>query len=165
MILYNTPAKNLTPATPLSFQIVRLDELAPRAGAALPLVKGTIQVQLALAAACQLAVMLTGDASLSAYLEHAHSLSFADLLAAGVSIAWIGACTSGAATWAQVVGQARVGASRAAIFYATQPVWAAGLAVASGMDSLTSSEVVGGLLIVSGSMLLAITDGATGGDP
>lgn len=66
--------------------------------------------------------------------------------------------TTALATWAQVVGQQRVGPSRAAIFYATQPVWAVGLACAAGLDRLTGPEVVGGGLIVAAGAVVAVMD-------
>lgn len=101
---------------------------------------------------------LSGDSTVPSYFSHALSMSASDMLVTVLGIIWIGFFTNAGSTWAQIVGQQRVGASKAAIFYASQPVWAAGLSIATGLDSLTVNEVIGGALIISGSLLLAAVD-------
>lgn len=75
-----------------------------------------------------------------------------------LGIIWIGVATNALSTWAQVNAQQRVGAARASIFYATQPVWAVVTAVLAGVDTLSLFEIIGGLLIVSASIVVAIAD-------
>lgn len=121
-------------------------------------VDGMIRAQVVCSLAFEMSVLLSGDPASTAFLRHMPHLSMHDTITSLICILWIGGATSALAMWAQVVGQARVGASRAAVFYASQPVWAVGLTVASGLDKLSQSEVIGGALIVLGGFLVALGD-------
>lgn len=81
-----------------------------------------------------------------------------DLALTGVGLFWLGAATTVLATWAQVTGQRRVGASRAAVSYALQPLWAVLTAVGLGVDGAGGWELFGGALIMSAGLILAILD-------
>lgn len=139
---------------------MRLERLTPEAGAALPLAEGQIRGQLFFAALWEVILALSGDATVPAYINQLPQLNLRDFFTNLIGILWIGGATNALSTWAQVNGQQRVGAARAAIFYAIQPVWAVFLSVLSGVDTLSFYEVIGGLLIVSGSILLATADGS-----
>lgn len=141
-----------------SVYIVRLDVLTSRAGAALPLAEGQIQGQLAFAAAWEMILALSGDSTVPAYFQHALDTPVQNIVLTVLGILWIGVATNAGSTWAQIVGQQRVGASKAAIFYASQPIWAAGLSVAAGLDTLSRNEIIGGALIIAGGLLLAAVD-------
>lgn len=103
-------------------------------------------------------VMARGDTEVGSYVANFLEMPTAEMLSAVWWSFWIGAATTALATWAQVVGQERVGPSRAAIFYASQPLFAAGLACAFGIDKLTPQEILGGGLIVVAGVLLAVGD-------
>lgn len=103
-------------------------------------------------------VMAQGNTEVASYALNFLSMPMGDMVSAVWWSFWIGALTSALSTWAQVVGQERVGPSRAAVCYASQPLFAAGLACAVGIDRLTPQEVVGGGLIVAAGALLAIGD-------
>lgn len=127
-------------------------------GSALPLAEGQVLGQLSFAAAWQTVFALSGDSTIPSYLEYTLKMSTQDIFTTVLCIIWIGFAANALSTWAQIVGQQRVGASKAAIFYASQPVWAAGLSIASGLDSLSNNEIAGGAFIIAGSLLLAVVD-------
>lgn len=112
----------------------------------------------------EVGLTLGGDFSGVDYLKSIPTLGGDNLTTTLLCIIWIGMATNAFATWAQISGQQRVGASRAAIFYATQPVWAVVLSVMIGLDTLSTFEVIGGMLIVSGSVLLALADNGMKGE-
>lgn len=154
----------ITSAISYSLHIVRVQVLAPRAGANMSLVEGQVAGQLLFSFVWEVALNLFGDHSGPAYLMSIPTLSTQNITTTLLCILWIGMLTNALSTWVQITGQQRVGASRAAIFYATQPVWAVILSVLIGLDSLSTFEIIGGILIVSGSVLLAIADSGSGGN-
>lgn len=142
-----------------SVYIVRVDRLTSRAQSALPLAESQIFSQLGYATAWSSIFALSGDLTIPNYLQHSlTSMSTQDFFVTLLGILWIGVGTNAIATWIRMLGQQRVGASRSAIFYASQPVWAAALSAASGLDSLTLNEILGGFFIFGGSLLLAAVD-------
>lgn len=147
-----------------SLHIVRVQVLAPRAGSSFTLVEGQVKGQFAFSMLWEVGLTLGGDFSGIDYLKSIPSLGGDNLTTTLLCIIWIGMATNAFATWAQISGQQRVGASRAAIFYATQPVWAVVLSVMIGLDTLSTFEVIGGMLIVSGSVLLALADNGMKGE-
>lgn len=120
--------------------------------------KGIAQVMLSVATL--LGLYFLGDHSSWQYLTTLPSFSQNHVISSVACIVWIGAATTALATWAQVVGQQRVGPSRAAIFYATQPVWAVVIATSLGMDKLSVGELVGGGFIVAAGLTLAVAEKA-----
>lgn len=99
---------------------------------------------------------INGDDGVVQYVSAFGSMSQSERIAAVAWSMWIGVGTTALATWAQVVGQERVGGSKAAVVYASQPVWAVALACGLGLESLTPMELLGGGVIVGAGMLAAI---------
>lgn len=134
-----------------SIHVIRLERLSNNCASATALVRSKALTQLVLASIVA-AVALADPVGASQTFIHANRALRDDLVAAAC-VVWIGVFTTAVATWAQVVGQKRVGPSRAAVVYASQPVWAAALATGLGIDSLNAAEVFGGLLIAAAGLL------------
>lgn len=138
--------------------VLRLERLSTKSVGATVLVETKTVTQVVWSAFAVALVMWKGDTDVGSYASNFLSMPSGDIISAVWWSFWIGAGTSALSTWAQVVGQERVGPSRAAVCYASQPLFAAGLACAFGIDRLTPQEVVGGALIVAAGALLAIGD-------
>lgn len=148
-------ALSLLAAACYSAHVVRLDVVSSSAST-LSLVDAKTRTQVALAAVC-VGLFSGGD-----NVEFVKGVFRGDetwnwWLTTLIGALWVGGCTTSAATFLQVEGQARVGATRAAVFYASQPVWAALLSVLLQVDTLTVNEVLGGAMIVSAGVLVAFS--------
>lgn len=124
----------------------------------LVLVESKVLMQALLSFIVVVFLMQTGDTKVWDYATNFFSMPMGTIMKSIWWCFWIGAATTSLATWGQVVGQERVGPSRAAVFYASQPIFAASIATAVGFDHLTPEEVLGGALIVAAGALLAIVD-------
>lgn len=129
-----------------SLHVIRLEQLSKRVKSAVNLVRDKTMIQLVFSIACM--VWTFGSSDVQRFVAAVPTMSLRTLSEVSLLIVWLGSATSALATWAQVAGQKRVGPSRAAVVYASQPVWATSLAVASGIDHPTQNEIVGGFLIV-----------------
>lgn len=137
--------------------MLRLEVLSTVSPSPVLLVQCKAVCQMILSAVSIAFVVASGDNSIASYLSDALSFPPTELINVIWWMFWIGAGTTALATWAQVVGQERVGPSRAAVIYASQPVWAVGLAFALGMDRLTVNECIGGSLIVAAGAIVALS--------
>lgn len=137
-----------------SVHVVRLDAVWRR-GSTLSLVDAKTRTQVALAALCVVLFSAGDNLGFVRALLIGEQQSWRWWVTTVGGAAWVGGCTTSAATFLQVEGQGRVGATRAAVFYACQPVWAAFLSVALQVDSVRANEVIGGAMIVGASALVA----------
>lgn len=138
--------------------MLRLERISENSASPLLLVEYKVQSQTVLAFLTLSFVVWNGNTAVFDYAHNFFSMPMEVILSSSWWCFWIGAGTTSLATWAQVVGQARVGPSRSAVFYSAQAVWAAGMACAIGLDQLTLKEVFGGGLIVAAGALLALAD-------
>ena len=144
----------------ISIHVIRLQMLTKKVADPLTLVRQKGITQLMLSMATLLGLYFLGDHSSWQYLTTLPSFSQNHFVSSIACIFWIGSATTALATWAQVVGQKRIGPSRAAIFYATQPVWAVAIATSLGMDQLSVGELIGGGFIVAAGLTLALAEKA-----
>lgn len=132
-----------------SLHAIRINDVA-RDVSTLALVDAKTRTELVLAVLC-FAIFPHGAWEFSTHLSGKGIAVFAAISA------WVGSFAASAATCMQVVGQRRVGANRAAVFYASQPVWTVIIALALRIDSITAREIIGGGMIVSAGILLSLT--------
>ena len=91
----------------------------------------------------------------------ASSVTSPELATLALVALWNGLIPSAFTTWAQTYGQAAVPPSAANVLYSFQPVWNAGLATLILGESLSTTELVGGALIVLAAVLAAGAEVAT----
>lgn len=75
-------------------------------------------------------------------------LSNKDVLLIGAAALWSGFAINAVAPFLQVGGQQTVGASRAQVVYASQPLWAAGLSFVLLHETLGQNGIIGGTLFL-----------------
>lgn len=141
-----------------SIHVIRLDALSKLVKSPTDLVRQKGLAQMLLSILTLLAVTLSGDRSAATYITSFLHMTPYHAFTTVAAIIWIGACTTALATVAQVIGQARIGPSRAAVFYSTQPVWAVLLSVLAQVDTVTPQELAGGSLIVLAGVGLAVSE-------
>lgn len=69
------------------------------------------------------------------------------------AVAWTGLISSALSGWAQTQGQQGVPASEAVVIYASQPLWASGLAALVLGESFGPRGLAGGALIIAATLL------------
>ena len=98
---------------------------------------------------------LSGPVQAAAQLD---DIPVAEMTAAGIVIniavvLWTGLLSSAASGWAQTKGQQSVPASEAAVIFATQPLWASGIAAVLLGEGFGPKGIAGGALIVLSTLL------------
>lgn len=88
-----------------------------------------------------------GDAQ--SFLVTLPQFTLRELLTGIFGIIAIGVGTTAVATWAQAMGQDRVGPGRAAVVFSLQPVCAMLIAFFAGVEVPTTREILGGTLITA----------------
>lgn len=96
-----------------------------------------------------------------AWLQTVPMMPASELLPFSAGIFYLGAATTSLATWMQVVGQQRVGPTRCAIYYSSQPIYAAILAQLLNVDSISRQEVLGGFFIILSALVVAFDNQET----
>jgi drug/metabolite transporter (DMT)-like permease len=135
--------------------VVRLQVISLRTPSVLALVEAKSVVQ---------AVLASAAVALSAQTTFNPNVAWASLVAASLTTKiaavayalWIGAFTTAVANAAQIEGQRRVGPSRAAIVYSSQPAFAVALAMCLLHDRFGPTELVGGSIVVMAGMSLTL---------
>lgn len=166
----------LSAAACYSLHILRLSALASRignsAGSLLRLAVAKSATEVVLAAGAVLFGLWRGDEKLCSWMAtflgsispyagaHAEGIDALALGSLAAVALWNGAAVTAFPMWAQAVGQQRVGASEAALIYATQPVWAVAFAAALLHEKPLGRELAGGALLLI-AIGLALTSNRT----
>ena len=128
----------------------------------LPLIRTKIAVQAFLS--CVMLSLLGDQNGLNEIGTYVHNLfsssSSSDLLLVGSAVMWSGLIINALVPFLQVSGQQTVGASRAQVVYASQPLWASILSFALLGETLSDNGMRGGMLF-----LIAIFLAASAGSP
>ena len=125
----------------------------------LPLIRTKIAIQ-----ACLSIVMLAvlgeqdGLNEITSYIGNLLSSSSSDLTLVGSAVLWSGLVINALVPFLQVSGQQIVGASRAQVVYASQPLWAAILSFVLLGETLGEKGMMGGFLFLSAIFLAASAD-------
>jgi drug/metabolite transporter (DMT)-like permease len=124
----------------------------------LPLIRTKIAVQ-ALLSCILLAVLGENDGfnEVTTYVQQlmASTSSSNDLLLVGSAIAWSGLIINALVPFLQVSGQQTIGASRAQVVYASQPLWASMLSFVFLGEALGENGLIGGFLFLVAIFLAA----------
>jgi drug/metabolite transporter (DMT)-like permease len=137
---------------------LRLFDLGKKV-APLPLIRTKIATQAILS--CGM-LAFVGEGGLASAYEYMQSLisSPEDALLIGGAAVWSGLAVNAVAPFLQVAGQQTVGASRAQVLYASQPLWASFLSFIMLHETLGEKGLAGGALF-----LIAIFFAATAESP
>ncbi len=123
----------------------------------LPLIRTKIAIQALLS--CGLLALLgenNGLSEVTTYIQNlVSSSSSSDLTLVGSAVLWSGLVINALVPFLQVSGQQIVGASRAQVVYASQPLWAAILSFVLLGETLGEKGMAGGLLFLTAIFLAA----------
>eukprot|EP00551_Chaetoceros_affinis_P009970 CAMPEP_0203668148 /NCGR_PEP_ID=MMETSP0090-20130426/4841_1 /ASSEMBLY_ACC=CAM_ASM_001088 /TAXON_ID=426623 /ORGANISM="Chaetoceros affinis, Strain CCMP159" /LENGTH=396 /DNA_ID=CAMNT_0050532505 /DNA_START=592 /DNA_END=1781 /DNA_ORIENTATION=- len=129
----------------------------------LPLIRTKIAVQAFLS--CILLAVLGENGGLSEAITYVQSLVLSlsssnnnDLFLVGSAVLWSGLIINALVPFLQVSGQQTIGASRAQVVYASQPLWASIMSFFLLGETLGESGLVGGFLFLSAIFLAASAD-------
>lgn len=129
-----------------TLHVIRLQVLLPAFPDAVALVREKVNAQIIFSVVACFVVMHGPDV-LSAW-DGVRASGAAALAVAGGGMLWCGAFSSALSTVLQVDGQRRVGPSASAVVFSFQPVFAALFALLFLHDHPSSSEMIGGVLVV-----------------
>ena len=122
----------------------------------LPLIRTKIAVQSFLS--CALLSVLGehgGLNEISTYIQDLLSSSSNDLLLVGSAVFWSGLIINALVPFLQVSGQQTIGASRAQVVYASQPLWASILSFVLLGETLGENGLIGGGLFLTAIFIAA----------
>lgn len=122
----------------------------------LKLIKNKITVQAALSIFILLALGWDESAQYISSMTSDNASNTNDLLLVGSAALWSGIAINAVAPFLQVGGQQAVGATRAQVVYASQPLWASLLSLCFLGETLSKDGLIGGALFLS-AMFLAST--------
>lgn len=91
--------------------------------------------------------------------------SFSDIAISAAVVMWTGLFSSAASGWAQTKGQQGVPPSEAVVIFATQPLWASGLAALVLGESFGVKGIAGGALIIAATLIASRTGKKEDKDP